>query len=131
MGHTMSLFKRWRKDEPMPTAEEKAAAESFKQILKYGDDIGGMYKDVIARLDAIYKEKRQIRDVCEKAIIKQQKIKFKKSSIINHNWNGIYVREYRDCKKSPIGCCVTMIEYGSDNPDKDKKQPCFYCTKEY
>ncbi|MCK5615414.1 hypothetical protein KAR91_76835 [Candidatus Pacearchaeota archaeon] len=126
----MSLFKRWIKDEPAPTAAEKAGAESFKQILKYGEDIGGMFKDVTARLDALFKEKREIREICEKAIIKQQKLKFK-TNLRSYNWNGIYIREYRDCKKSPIGCCVTMIEYGSNNPEKDKPQPCFYCKKEY
>ena len=129
MVHMMNLFKRWLDNEPpVPTAEEKKKAETFKQILKYGEDIGGMYKDVSIRLDAIFKEKRQIQAICEKSIIKQQRLKFKESTLSN-NWNSIYIREYSDCKKSPIGTCVTMLEFGDNNPNINDTQHCFYCNK--
>jgi len=131
----MKIFKRWmpgaEEKLPEPTAQEKAEAESFKQILKYGEDIGGMWKDITARQDLVYKEKQIIKGTCEKAIIRQQGIKLKKYTHHRHDWNDIYIREYRDCGKSPLGCCVTMIEYGSDNPEKDYKQKCFYCSEKY
>lgn len=131
----MSLINIFRrnplKKEKEPTAREKTEAESFKQILKYGKDIGGMYKDVSARLDAIFKEKRKIEEMCKEAIIKQRKIKFKNLGIWNNNWNTLFLREYNNCKKSPLGICVTILEYGSNNPAKDDLQYCFYCNKEY
>lgn len=128
----MNLIKYfWPESPPKPTEEEKAGAEAFKQILKYGEDIGGMYKDVTKRLDAIYKEKREIKEVCEKAITKQQGLKFKKGSLRRSNWNSIYIREYSDCNKSPLGVCVTLLEFGGDNPNKDDTQYCFYCNKGY
>lgn len=130
----MSLIKRWFQDEPAPTAEEKAAAESFKQILKYGTDIGGHYKDVSDRLDIIHKEKRMAKETAEKAIIKQRGIKIKplRGGGRNYcNWNCIYIRDYSDCGESPLGVCVTMMEYGSDNPEKDEPQNCFYCEKKF
>jgi len=127
----MSLFKYFSKNDPAPTAKEMAEAESFKQILKYGNDIGGLYKDVAKRYDTIQKEKREIIKACEKAIIKQRKIKLKKIRGPKFNWNTLYLREYTDCGKSPLGICVTMLEYGSSNPYKDDPQHCFYCHKEY
>lgn len=127
----MTIFKRWAQNEPAPTAEELAGAESFKQILKYGEDIGGLYKDICARQDAIYKEKREIKKVAEKAIVKQRGLKFKRA-VMDGNWNDIYIRDYAgDCNTSPLGVCVTMIEYGSNNPNDDDKQYCFYCNREF
>jgi hypothetical protein len=127
-----SFWKRWFPDAPQePTAEEKAASESFLQILKYGEDIGGMWKDICKRQNALYKEKCLIKEQCEKSIIRHQGIVLKGYSHLKHDWNDIYIREYVECEKSPIGCCVTMIEYGSDNPDRDEKQKCFYCNKEH
>lgn len=126
----MNPFKWFRREPelPEPTQEEKIAAESFRQILKYGEDIGSMWKDVTHRQHEIYREKSRIKEVCEAAIIKQQNIKLKKG-VMRQNWNSLYIREYRDCSQSPLGCCVTMMEYGKDNPDKDKSQHCFYCNK--
>jgi len=127
----MSLFKYFSKNGPEPTDKEKEESESFKQILKYGNDIGGRYKDIAARYDAIEKEKRKIVKECEKAIVKQRKIKLKKIRGPRYNWNTIYLREYTDCGRSPLGICVTMLEYGSSNPFTDDPQNCFYCNKEY
>ena len=128
----MNLIKYFWPDSPQePTAEEKAGAESFKNILKYGIDIGGMYKEVNARQSAIYREKREIEEICEKAIMKQQGIVLKKTRHGVHNWNSIHIRSYRDCEQSPLGVCVTMNEFGSDNPNKEDPNPCFYCKKDH
>lgn len=125
----LKWFQKKKEVLPEPTEEEKVAAEAFKQILKYGEDIGGMWRDVTRRQDEIYKEKYKIKEICEAAIIKQQGIKLKKG-VMRHDWNSIYIREYKDCSESPLGCCVTMMEYGKDNPERDLPQHCFYCSKE-
>lgn len=121
----MSLFDRFKR----PTKKEKAAAKSFKNALKYGTDIGKMYNDARKNYHEAWEAKEEASKEAMRIIAKEREIKFKNTWL---NWNSLYIKEYSDhCKESPIGYCVTMHEFGSKNPDKDKPQNCFYCNKEY
>ena len=126
----MNLYKRFFGEQalPEPTEEEKIKAEAFKQILKYGTDIGGAYKEACRMVSDACAIKNIAQEAAEKAIIKQRGIKFK-NDVRAGNWNGIYIRSYSDCRKSPVGHCVTMHEYGSGNPKRDDPQTCFYCPR--
>ena len=119
----MSLFKRFNNG---PTPEQKARAEGFKNTLKYGSDIGSMYKDVHKRLGELSREAAEVNKICEKAIMKQQNIVLKDTT---GNWNSIFIRSWTECEPSPLGVCVTMNEFGFSNPDKNNPQNCFYCNK--
>ncbi len=111
-----------------PSEKEKAEARAFKNALKYGTDFGKTYIDAKKRYDEAWEAKGVAKKAAEKAIAKYRGIKFKKTW---GNWSSIYVREHHNCKKSPLGVCVTMHEYGSKNPNKDDPQNCFYCNKEF
>lgn len=126
----MILFKRWFTEPslPEPTEQEKIKAKAFKHILKYGSDIGGAYKDASKQVSDACALKSIAQKAAEAAIIKQRGIKLK-SDLRSGDWNGIYIRSHSDCRKSPVGECVTMHEYGSNNPNRDDAQACFYCDK--
>lgn len=119
----MSVFKRFTN----PNAEEKAKAEAFKQALKYGSDIGGAYQDAKEKHHQSWKKLEEAKKAAENAMIKQLGLTFK-----NHwnNANSIYIRDYSNrCTKSPVRYCVTILEFGHDNPSRDDPQNCFYCNK--
>ena len=127
----MNPFKWFSKEEelPEPTEQEKREAAAFKNILKYGEDIGGMWHDACEKSSEAYREKSRVKEIVEEKIRQQQGIKLK-DHWGRHDWNSIYIREHQRCKESPIGCCVTLMEYGRDNPKKDDPMLCFYCGKD-
>lgn len=120
----MNLFKRLNNN----TTKEKA--EVFKQILKYGDDIGKLYRDSQEKSRKVYKERQIVEDRIKDIIAKELKIKLK-SQMLMGDWNMIFINDYKECNKSPIERCVTLLEYGSKNPLKWTPAKCFYCNKEY
>ena len=119
----MKLFK------PFTSRKEKRKIEEFKQILIYGEDIHKLYTDIQEKSKKIFKEIKLAEDRIKDIICIQQKIKLKTDT--PGDWNSIYFRDYEDCNKSPIGVCVTMLEFGSANPLGNAPVNCFYCDKEY
>ncbi len=121
----MKLFKPFTSQKE----KRKAEAETFKQILIYGDDIRKLYTDIQEKSKKIFKEIKLAEDRIKDIICIQQKIKLKTDTL--GDWNTIYFRDYENCNKSPIGVCVTMLEYGSANLSENDPTNCFYCDKEY
>lgn len=111
-----------------PTAEEKAEAKAFKNTLKFGHDIGSVYEQAVHKHDIAWEQLKQANKTAIAAIIKQRKIK-----TINKigYWSEVKIRRHYECDNSPVGFCVTMYEFGTDNPKRNKKVNCFYCNKEY
>jgi len=111
-----------------PTAKERAEAKAFKNTLKYGHDIGGVYEQAVHKYDIAWKQLNQAKEIAIAAIIKQRKIK----TIDKWGWwSEVKIRRDYECDNSPVGFCVTMYEFGSDNPKRNEKVNCFYCNEEY
>lgn len=121
----MSLINIFRS---RPNAKEKAEAKAFKNTLKFGHDIGGPYEQAVREYDIASEELRRANKDAIAAITKERKIKT--VDRIGY-WSEVRIRRYHDCDASPVGFCVTMYEFGTDNPKRSKKVNCFYCNMEY
>lgn len=115
----MSIFKRFIGE---PSKQDLADALSFKNKLKYGDDINARYKDACERSLEAYREQGRVKDKLEEIF------KFEKRTTYQ-NWTSFRISTYETCAESPILQCLYISYYGSKSPEKDDPVYCICCKK--
>lgn len=113
----MSIFKKFI---PEPS---KADTESFKMRLKYGDDPRLLYKKAIEHR-AIHAELTQ---QTTEILLKYYNVQ---ESNEMYNWSRLDIHQFRVCDHTPVGHCVSMFEYGQNNPERGEPALCFGCGKQ-
>ncbi len=117
----MGLFKRFT-SEPEPTKQDLADALSFKNKLKYGDDINARYKDAREKAHEAYKEQDRVKDKLAEIYNFEKRNK-------TENWTSFRISTFQECDKSPIGHCLYISYYGDKNPEKDDSTYCLCCKE--
>ena len=117
----MNIFKRFKSNSPMKT---KTAEEvlTFKNKLKYGEDILGMYKESRKLIHQGIDQENYVKEKLEE-IFKYEKRK------IYDNWTSFRISTFDECKKSPIKQCLYISYYGNLNPEKNDPIYCMCCEK--
>lgn len=120
----MGLFKKFT-DGVAAHKASRSELESFKALLKYGDDP----KELYDKSRHHYKEYRKHRELTEKLL---RKILQPKESNVRDNWSKMEINVWHHrgkCKESPVGEHVYLNHYGEDNP-KRGIQECLCCGRE-